>query len=185
MLRIHLVKSHRGTNRNAMFERFFLASALLLLAAPASAGTKTAVFPFDIHDISQEGELIPQVQPEDLRRLKVAADELKSLMQKDGTYEVVDLSPVAKDVEAAEPLYKCDGCEAEIAKKAGAKLAVTGVVQKWSDALLSMQIFARDADTGKLVKSMSAAIQGNTDDLWLHGVRYLWKNRFNAEAEQK
>jgi hypothetical protein len=32
---------------------------------------------------------------------------------------------------------------------------------------------------------MSATINGNTDDLWLHGVRYLWKNRFNAEAEQK
>jgi hypothetical protein len=32
---------------------------------------------------------------------------------------------------------------------------------------------------------MQAQINGNNDDLWLHGVRYLWKNRFNAEAPAK
>lgn len=168
-----------------MLKHLLSTLVLLLIVSPAYAATKAAVFPFDIHDISQEGELIPQSEPEDLRRLKVIADELKVLMQKDGKYDVVDLGPVAKDVDAASPFMKCDGCETEIAKKVGAKLAVTGVIDKWSDSLLSMQIFARDADTGKLVKSMSAAIQGNTDELWLHGIRYLWRNRFNVEAEKK
>lgn len=168
-----------------MFRLPLLAVALFVIADPAGAATKVAVFPFDIHDISQEGELIPQLNEEDVRRLKVATDELKALLAKDPRYEVVDLGSVEKDVEQASPFSKCEACEVPIAKKVGAALAVTGVVDKWSDALLSMQIFARDVETGKLVKSMSAAIQGNTDELWLHGVRYLWRNRFNVEAAAK
>ena len=58
-------------------------------------------------------------------------------------------------------------------------------VDKLSDALISLQLFARDTTTGKLTKSMSAEIRGNTDELWLHGIRWLWKNRFNVEAVKK
>src|SRR6185437_7245860 len=147
--------------------------------------TKAAVFPFDIRDVSQEGELIPQLNTEDVRRLKLVADELKTLMQKDGKYEVVDLTSQAKEIEAAAPFYKCDACEVPIAKEAGADIAVTGYVEKLSDAAINLQLVARDTQTGKPTKTMSALINGNTDDLWLHGIRYLWKNRFNVEAETK
>jgi len=162
-----------------------LAAAVLIAPNMAAAAPKAAIFPFDMRDAGQAGELIPQYDPEDLRRLTVVADELKRLMSSDGKYEIVDLTPLAAEVEAASPFSKCDGCEAPIAQKAGADIAVTGFVDKVTDALISLQIFARDAATGKLTKSMSAEIRGNTDDLWLHGVRWLWKNRFNAEATQK
>ena len=157
----------------------------LLLATTATAATKTAVFPFDIRDVSQEGELVPVQNKEDQRRMVLVADELKALMQTTGTYEIIDLGPVAEDIEKFSPFNRCDGCEAEIAKKAGAALAVTGFVDKLSDALISLQLFARDAETGKLTKSMSAEIRGNTDELWLHGIRWLWRNRFNIEAQKK
>lgn len=162
-----------------------LATAALVVSQAAVAAPKVAVFPFDIRDVEQEGELIPKLKPEDLRRMKLVADELKTLMQKDATYEVVDLTPLAKEVEEKSPFDKCNGCEADIAKKAGADLAVTGFVDKLSDALISLQLFARDAETGKLTKSMSAEIRGNTDELWLHGIRWLWKNRFNIVVEKK
>lgn len=165
--------------------RFLYALLFLLIVSPAVAATKVAVFPFDFHDPQQDGELIPQNDPEDLRRLQLVADELKSLMKKDGKYEVVDLSSKAKEIETASPFIKCDGCEVPIAKEAGADLAVTGYVDKLSSAALTLQIIARDTKTGKPVKTMSATINGDNDDLWLHGVRYLWKNRFNAEAEQQ
>ncbi len=158
---------------------------LIFAASPAIAAPKAAIFPFDIRDIEQEGELIPKSKPEDARRMKLVADELAALMKKDGRYEVVDLTPLAKEVDAASPFSKCDGCEAPIAKQAGADLAVTGYVDKLSDALISLQLFARDAETGKLTKSMAAEIRGNTDELWLHGIRWLWKNRFNTEAQPK
>jgi hypothetical protein len=168
-----------------MIQRILFALLPLLLVTPALAVTKTAVLPFDYRDVQQDGELFPQNNPEDLRRLQLIADELKSLMQKDGKYQVVDLSSKAKEIEAASPFYKCDGCEVPIAKEAGADIAVTGYVEKLSDAAINLQLVARDTQTGKPTKTMSALINGNTDDLWLHGIRYLWKNRYNVEAEKK
>ncbi|CAA2139398.1 DUF3280 domain-containing protein [Hyphomicrobium sp. ghe19] len=165
-------------------------SVPVLIAVPAYANTtanttKAAVFPFDFHDAQQDGEIVPQYNPEDLRRLKLVAEELKALMTKDGKYSIIDLAPQAKAIDTASPFHQCNGCEVPIAKDAGADIAVTGYVDKVSDALLSLQIIARDANTGALTKTMSAAINGNTDELWLHGLRYLWRNRFNVEAQPK
>ncbi|HMN38603.1 MAG TPA: DUF3280 domain-containing protein [Hyphomicrobium sp.] len=159
-----------------------LVSFLTVLSAPSAfAATKAAVFPFDMRDVEQEGEIVPQYKTEDLRRLKVIADELRSLLQKDGRYELVDLTPYASEIEMAAPLNKCDGCETVIAQKAGADIAVTGFVDKWSDAMISIQLFVRDVQSGKVTRAMSAEVRGNTDELWLHGLRWLWRNRFNAE----
>jgi hypothetical protein len=168
-----------------MMLRLVLAALAVLLTAPAFAVQKAAVFPFDLRDAEQEGEVVPQFKDEDLRRLKVVADELKALMVKDGRYEVVDLAPLAADIEKASPFNRCDGCEAEIALKAGADLAVTGFVDKLSDALISLQLFVRDVKTGDIKRAMSAEIRGNTDELWLHGLRWLWRNRFNPEEKGK
>ena len=96
----------------------------------------------------------------------------------------LDLAGLASEIEKASPFDKCDGCETEIAVKAGADLAVTGFVDKLSDALISLQLFVRDAKTGEMKKTMSAEIRGNTDELWLHGLRWLWRNRF-APVEEK
>ena len=157
----------------------------LAVSFPVAAAQKTAVFPFDLRDVEQEGEVVPRLKPDDLQRLVLIADELKVLLEKDERYEVVDLAPLAKEVEEASPFSKCNGCEADLAKKAGADLAVTGFVDKLSDSLISLQVFARDAHSGQLTKSMSAEIRGNTDELWLHGIRYLWRNRFNVEAPKQ
>ncbi len=59
-----------------------------------------------------------------------------------------------------------------------------GYVDKLSDALISLQIFVRDVKSGEMVKTMSAEIRGNTDELWLHGIRYLWRNRFMAQEKK-
>lgn len=161
--------------------------ALLMLCvsvSPVLAAQKIAILPFDLRDASQEGELVPQFQEEDLRRLKVVADELKALMTKDGRYEVVDLAPVSADVEKAYPFSKCDGCDKDIGEKVGADLALTGFVDKLSDALISLQVFVKDVKSGEMKKTMSAEIRGNTDELWLHGIRWLWRNRFSPEEKK-
>ena len=164
--------------------RLTLIGLVLAFATPAIAAQRTAVFPFDIRDAEQEGEVVPVLNKEDLRRLKVVADELTLLLSKDSRYEVVDLSAHAAEIEKASPFNKCDGCEVEIAKKAGADLAVLGFADKLSDALISLQLFVRDVKTGEMKRAMSAEIRGNTDELWLHGIRWLWRNRFNPEEKK-
>jgi len=168
-----------------MTVRLILFAVVFWLSAGSAgfAAQKTAVFPFDLRDAEQDGEVVPQSKPEDLRRLKVIADELRDLLRKDDRYEVVDLSPFASDIEKAAPFIQCGGCETEIAAKAGADLSVIGFVDKVSDALLSLQIFVRDVKTGGLTKTMSAEVRGNTDELWLHGLRWLWRNRFSPEKK--
>jgi hypothetical protein len=168
-----------------LLKRAFPVLLACFFAAPAWAATKAAVFPFDFHDAQQDGEIVPQYNPDDLKRVKLVGDELKTLMQKDSKYAVVDLSSREKEIESASPFNQCNGCEVPIAKEAGADIAVTGFVDKVSDALINLTIVARDTKTGELTKTMSASINGNSDDLWLHGVRYLWKNRFNVEATAK
>lgn len=164
--------------------RLSLALLLIAIAAPAYAVPKVAIFPFDIRDVEIEGDLLAQPKDYDLRRMKLVEDELKTLMEKDHTYEVIDLTPLAADVEKASPFSKCNGCEADLGKKAGADLAVTGYVDKLSDSLISLQLYARDTATGEVKKTMAAEIRGNTDELWLHGIRWLWKNRFNVQPEK-
>ncbi|MBL8883995.1 MAG: DUF3280 domain-containing protein [Hyphomicrobium sp.] len=164
---------------------FCLAVMLAVLpVSAASSATKVAVFPFDLRDVEQEGEIVPQLKEEDLGRVKLVAEELRVLLQKDDRYELVDMAPFASEIEMAAPLNNCDGCEVTIAQKAGADIAVTGFVDKWSDALISIQLFVRDVASGKVTKAMSAEVRGNTDELWLHGIRWLWRNRFNAEEKK-
>lgn len=160
-----------------------LAGLFAALASPAVAAPKVAVMPFEIRDAEIQGDPFAMPKEDDLARLKIVAEELKSLMQKSGRYDVIDLSAYAADIEKASPFYKCNGCEVDVAKKIGADVVVTGFVDKVSDALMSLQVFERNAASGELQKAGSAEIRGNTDELWLHGIRYLWKNRLNAKAE--
>ena len=164
--------------------RSLLVLLTVFLVAPAWAAQKTAVLPFDMRDASQDGEYVPQFKTDDLQRLKLVAEELKSLMTKDGRYEVMDLTPYAAEIDKASPFSKCDGCDLEVGQKAGADLVVMGYVDKLSDALISLQIFVRDVKSGEMVKTMSAEIRGNTDELWLHGIRYLWRNRFSPQEKK-
>ena len=164
--------------------RSLLVLLTVFLVAPAWAAQKTAVLPFDMRDASQDGEYVPQFKTDDLRRLKLVAEDLKSLMIKEGRYEVMDLTPYAAEIDKASPFSKCDGCDLEVGQKAGADLVVMGYVDKLSDALISLQIFVRDVKSGEMVKTMSAEIRGNTDELWLHGIRYLWRNRFSPQEKK-
>jgi hypothetical protein len=152
-----------------------------LLAAP-----KTAVLPFEM-TIDQPPDALPTmpVKPsaEESRRLEQLTAQLRQSLDESGHYEVVDLTPVAAAVKEAQPFFKCDGCEADVARKAGAGLAVTGLVHKVTEALLSISIQVREADTGKIARAGSVSIHENHDEGWARGVRWLVKNRLTPQGE--
>jgi hypothetical protein len=146
----------------------------------AAAGERAALFPFELIDTSHEGELSGP-RTDETQRLVLVTEELRRLVAGDGRYEPVDLAALTSDIARAAPLYKCNGCEADLAKTAGAELAMTGTVQKVSNLILNLNIYVRETGTGKLVRAMSADIRGNTDESWLRGIRWLVKNRLFAK----
>jgi hypothetical protein len=162
-----------------------LALALSLLPAAAlAAGQKAVIFPFDLIDQSQQFEigLMPKgIDPEEKRRLGVITAELTKLIKESGRYDVIDNGVIAADIEEKSPMYKCNGCEDDLAKKAGAEVAFIGTVRKASDVLFTVSVYIRDVSQQKVIKQASSEIYGNTDAMWLRAVRYLVEKRLFAE----
>ena len=159
-----------------------LLAMAFLAAGPSCAAETVAVFPFELLDTSQDGELFIKVRPEETKRLEVLTGDLQARLGEDKRFELVDTSPLADEIKTAAPLFKCNGCEVDLAKKTGAKLAMLGLVQKFSDTLLSVSVQVLDTSTGTVKSSYSAGVQGNTDEAWLRGLRYIVKNKITNEG---
>lgn len=162
----------------------------MALASRAEAAPTTAVFPFEIVIDQQMGQmghfgLPPVASKAEQERLKLVTDELTRLLRDTGKYAPLDLAAVNSDIEEKSPFNSCNGCEADVAKKAGAELSVLGVVRKTSEVLLSVSIFVRDVNDGTLRNSMSVSIRRNNDEGWLRGVRSLVRNRLSGEEPKK
>ncbi len=115
--------------------------------------------------------------PEEEQRLAAMAERLVAALAASGRYEFVDISPVAEEAGRYASLAHCYGCDARLAAKLGADLAMTGEVQKTSNLILSVSIFMRDAGTGNLVGGGSADMRGNTDESWRRAFDYIVRNR--------
>lgn len=168
-----------------------LALVMAFVAAacgPAWAGQKLAIFPIDMSMPKSEEDFFKGVTgptEAEQTRLSMAEAELKKRLGDDARYELIDLSPLKDDIKAVRPIFECNGCEIDIAAKAKADLAMTSVVEKISETHLSLTIAIIDVANSKLVSNASVLIQGNTDESWLHGVRWLVKNRLLAKEDAK
>lgn len=159
----------------------------IVLAGRADAAPKTAVLPFEMVIELQMGHmgLPPTPSPAEQKRLDLVTGELTRLLKGTGLYDPLDLTTVNCDISEMAPFNSCNGCEAEIAKKAGADLSVLGVVHKASEMLLNVSIFVRDANDGKLHNSMSVSIRRNDDEGWLRAVRWLVRNRLSSKEPKE
>jgi Protein of unknown function (DUF2380) len=153
----------------------WLGAWLCLAPAPAGAESAAAVFDFDFVDTSLEASPSGARQDE-ARRLIVAGDRLRELLRQGGLV-TVDLAPVRDRIERARPLRSCNDCELAFARELGAELAVSGMVHKVSNLILTIDVAIRDANTGMMLRTGRADIRGNTDESWLRGVAYVVRNR--------
>jgi hypothetical protein len=160
--------------------------AIVALPAVAMAGQKLAIFPIDMSFPTSEEDFFRGVHgPSDpeKNRLAMANAELQKLLQDDGRYDILDLAPLMPEIVAAQPIYNCNGCEVDIATKVKADLVMTSVIEKISETHLSLNVALIDVANNKLLRNSSVLIQGNTDESWMHGVRWLAKNRLLAEGK--
>jgi hypothetical protein len=163
-------------------------AGLTVLTGAAAAGQRAAVFPFEIDlQPTEEDFFIGEAKPSDdeVKRLALVGAEFLRLLAGDGRYEAVDLAPYEAEIKSAQPLHSCNECDIDIARKAGAEVSFTTVIDKISETHLNMIITVRNVATGAPLRTMQAVIQGNTDETWLHGARWIVKNRLFAEASEK
>lgn len=157
-------------------------------AGPAAA-QKTVLLPFDLVLQKKEEDFFigaGKPSPAEQARLKVINDELAKILSEDGVHDLIDTAPYAKEIEAAAPFVDCNGCEVDMAKKLNGEVLYTGLVDKASETLLNMRIMEIDVASGRLKRAGNVVIQGNTDEAWLRGVRWLMKNKLPAkDATQK
>ena len=162
---------------------FFL---FLIVIVPAvstaqAAPVPTALFGLELFDDTLEPQLVGK-RPDQVARLALVNTELAHLLVASGQVSLVDLAPYKARIEELSPLFKCNACETEIARAAGAKLEVVGVVRKISNLILTITLVVREVgdDEARVVRGGEVQIRGNTDESWLRGVRYLMKNRIFA-----
>ena len=152
--------------------------SLTLSSAAYADEPKTAVFDFELIDSSLQGEKDGERADEQARLLR-AGEQLRKGLADSGKYVLVDIAPVRAEARNSN-LQACGGCDVQFAQKLGADLAITGTVQKVSNLILNMNIYVRNARTGRLVTAMSADFRSNTDESWSRTVSYLLRNRLLA-----
>ena len=99
--------------------------------------------------------------------------QLRDALIKEDLYNVIDSAPVAQLIRteaARQSLLGCNGCELDIARKAGADRILLAWVQKVSNLILNINIEVRDANTGQVVLVKSVDLRGNTDQSWQRGI---------------
>ena len=151
---------------------FLAAFALAPLAHGAEPARTIAFFGVTFLNTSPEG-----TTPDETRRLGALEARLRAALADSGRYAFVDTGPVAEKAGRIANLAQCNGCDARLAAELGADLALTGVVQKTSNLIISISVYVRDAETGALVGGGSADIRGNTDEAWARGIDYILRNR--------
>lgn len=157
----------RSTRRAA-----WLPLLLTLLAMPARAAERVAVFDPELLDTSGEGP-----RPDQQQRLAMLGEELRRALAESGRYEVVDTAPLRARLAEGPALRNCGGCAAEAAAALGAQLALVTVVQKVSNLILNINVSLLEAPSGAGRAAYSVDIRGNTDESWRHGLRWLLRNR--------
>ncbi len=154
-------------------------AAIVGLAGAAQAAEKAAVFPVELHDPA--ASYGSRTKPIDAKKLALVTGELRTSLRDKAGLDVIDTAPAASEVEKQGPLFKCNGCAADIAKGLGADLVVTGYAERGANQIFNLTVTIAEAATGKVVRGGQVTIRADDDNTWAHGMRWLVKNRLLAE----
>lgn len=158
--------------------RGWLALAVLLAfaipAARAAAPLRAAVFPFTLEtgiagDIDGPG-------PADQARLRALDAQLRAALLASGRYVPVDMPDIALRL-AGDSLHGCAACAAELARAAGAQVAVDGWVDAPAGQRARLTVVVRDAANGTVLRAGSVVLGGHGAGSWRSGLARLLADR--------
>ena len=127
-------------------------------------------------DTSTEGAY-NGVREDEVARLALTEAAVRERFVTEG-FTLLDLGPIAEELENTTNPANCYGCELRMAEKLNAGYVLVGVVQKVSNLIISMNLVMRDVATGEVVRGRSVDVRSNTDQSWLRGMNYILKNTF-------
>lgn len=120
------------------------------------------------------------------RRLARVRDLFADGVASAGVYRVIGLGaaqPVHDGYRRQiQNVHRCDYCQVEIGKAAGARLAAAGWVQKVSNLILNINIEIRDVEADRVVLTKSVDIRSNNDQAWERGMRFLVRDIVERRA---
>ena len=141
-------------------------------AAPQQPLKKLLMLEFEL--IDEQEDVVPFPGKE--ARLAMASQRLREALITEELYDVIDSTPVAQSIrtEAAhQSLLRCNGCELDIAREAGADSVLLAWVRKISNLILNVNIEVRDAKTGEVVLGKTVWMRGNNDRSWQRGIDFM------------
>jgi hypothetical protein len=114
--------------------------------------------------------------------MEKVSSEARRMLTESGRYILID--PAKTDAEAirAKGLRNCQGCEAELALRAGADQALLGIVRRITQTDYYVVIQITDARTGKVLDQQAANFAGGPDG-WASGVRMLLEHQVLAPID--
>ncbi|SPH24905.1 hypothetical protein DEA8626_03939 [Defluviimonas aquaemixtae] len=143
---------------------------------PLKDDATVAFFGITFTDTSTEGAYDGE-RADQTARVTLLEDEVRARFAHEG-FMLLPTAPVADKLDTIANPADCNGCEVRFASELGADYALVGEVQKVSNLILSMNLVMRDAGDGEMVRGLSVDIRSNTDESWLRGMRYIFKNHF-------
>jgi len=180
-------RRRRGTLRargRAPLAAFRVAAFLMLIsvavggrpaAAPASDQIRTVVL-LSVQFLNSREDLEPTTGAE-RARLASLGEVFRSKLEASGRYKFLPIpNEDAAKIAAAPDIGNCGGCEFDYGKQLGADIAAWIVVQKVSDLILNINVYAVDVAAKKLAFVHSVDVRGDTDESWTRGMIYLVKN---------
>lgn len=147
-----------------------------VMALPAfAAPEKAAVFDFQMANLAQ----LPPTAADNARLPKLT-DELRKLLADSGKYDIVSTDPV-KAKAHSEDLRSCGGCADDYTRKLGARLAITGQIQKVSNLILNITVYIKDLEAKTPEQAYGVSIRGDTDESFDRGIKYIVANKILAK----
>ncbi|WP_425102327.1 DUF3280 domain-containing protein [Tropicibacter sp. S64] len=162
--------------------RSLIIALYLMCATPLAAQGTVAFFGLYLLDTSLQTQAKGEHDAEDAR-IALLEDMVRERFAAEG-YTLLDLAPIAADLDRVVNPAKCYGCDVRMAQKLGADFVLVGEVQKVSNLILSLNLQMRAVSDGEMVKGAVVDMRGNTDESWTRAMRYILKNRFFAREEK-
>ena len=162
----------------------------LFVVIASGAGAQDTVAFFGLHlkdtsDQTTQSSALTATGPEaeDLTRTVFLEDMLARRFAEEG-YRLLDLAPVAEELERVTNPANCYGCDLRMAETLKADFILVGEINKISPALVSIGVQLRDGSTGEIVKGGTVSVRGSTDEIWARGMRQILNNRIFKEETQ-